>query len=165
MRLILWKQRTSVARIKYIWTCMWLGSIELMYLLGAGEVWAVYHMPWHIFMLRSTSGEQTGCTWRLRVLSIPVFWDVMLCHWVRGFQCFEGTCCLQEPLTQWWSITSQKTRIWNGATIKPQSSQIMDLVWCDTILWQMDGTILVLPVPSYMGSHLDICCCENLRYH
>ena len=76
-------------------------------------------------MLRCTSIEQTVCTWRLCFSIISFVWDVLPYCWASpGILCFEGTCCLQDPLTQWCSITSQKTRIWNVATMK--TSELTD---------------------------------------
>ena len=88
----------------------------------------------------------------------------MPCHWVSpGFQHFEGTCRLQEPLTQWCSITSLKTRIWNDATMK--TSELTDngssVMWHHTLadVCHHFGT----PCAKLHGSHLDTYCCETFR--
>jgi len=96
-------------------------------------------------MLRCTSSEQTVCTWRLCFSSIPFVWDVLPCYWVSPcILCFEGTCCLQDTLTQWCSITSQKTRIRNVATMK--TSKLTDngssVMWHHSLAggWHHFGT-------------------------
>jgi hypothetical protein len=126
-----------------------------MYLLGRGEVWPVYHMPWHIRCKYSC--------WDAPVVSRPFVYEDcvsqvlqssgMCCHatgWAQAsFVWKEHVCRICSP-----SDATSHHRRPESEILPPwkhQNSQIIGLLWCDTIVWQMDGTILILPMPNYMG--------------
>jgi len=80
-------------------------------------------------------------------LAVHVFWDMMLhCHWVSPDSFKESRIPLlwpvkpwqwrhyiplkhQEALTQWHSITSQKTWILNSTAVRTQTSQRTSLLY------------------------------------
>lgn len=140
-----------------------------MYLLGGREVWPVYHTPWHIRCKYSC--------WDAPVVSrqfvhedyiSQVFQSSGMCCHVIGWA--QASCVVKKHVacripspsdaaSHHRRLESEMLPPW-----KPQNSQIVCLMWYDTIVWQMDGTILVLPGPNYVGSHLDTYCFENIRY-
>lgn len=140
-----------------------------MYLLGGGEVWPDYYTPWHIRCKYSS--------WDAPVVSRQFVHEdcvsqilqssEMCCHaigWAQASFVWKEhvVCRIPSP-----SDAASHHRRPESEILPPwkcQNSQIMGLLWCDTIVWRMDGTIWVLPVPNYMGSHLDTYCFENIRY-
>jgi len=53
-----------------------------------------FPLPFDLLILKTRFCNVKPEILKVALRKIQVFWDVMLCHWVSGFHCFEGLLCL-----------------------------------------------------------------------
>jgi len=68
------------------------------YLVGSRD----FPLPFDLLILKTRFCNMKPEILTVALRKIQVFWDVILCHWVSGFHCFEGLLCLhlQESNSQ-----------------------------------------------------------------